>query len=314
MRKRVTVFRGGLRRGINYDFEKLKKIFPADKEVKGIFAHARHWLTKKPLEISKFSDFEVNKDLSVTAMCTLNKKGIDYHEDGSFEKISVEIPGGKLRAIALLPTGVNSAIENCDFEQQDEFVIDFEQGDFEEQNTTLHMQELREEITNNIEDQIKWEEKRKMRDKIIEEVTPMIREKVMKELKEKYGDFEALAKPTFADLSEMEQAGIRAEIKAEMKKDADFEISLSEKKATALKMVEAKVPPAFRSGYEMQINNATKLDDGCFELVEKLDGPKLGINYSDTVANKKDGEGDFEEIKANEDAQVLAESFGINLK
>ncbi|MEG1942056.1 MAG: hypothetical protein RR191_06395 [Cetobacterium sp.] len=119
-KKRVKVFSSGNYPQGDYPPERVKKIFGNATKSNAIFIHTSKWKGNSPPKVGEFSGFELvnnGNKVDVFANIELNEKGKVYHSDNIFKGISVEIPGDKLTNIALLPLGINPAVEGAEFEE-----------------------------------------------------------------------------------------------------------------------------------------------------------------------------------------------------
>lgn len=124
-KKRVKVFSSGKYPQGDYPPERVKKIFGNATKSNAIFIHTSKWKGNKPPKVGEFSGFELienGNEIDVFANIELNDKGKIYHSDSIFKGISVEIPGDKLTNIALLPLGVNPAVEGAEFSEETLFI------------------------------------------------------------------------------------------------------------------------------------------------------------------------------------------------
>lgn len=124
MTKTVKVF--GVGKWNNKEFSKtdVEKLIENTKgSVKAIFAHTSKWLKegKEPVSLGEFSNVRL-QDNDVLADLELNEKGNEYHTDGIIKGISAEVTDSFAR-IAMLPIGVNQAVEGAEFAEQ---VMEFE--------------------------------------------------------------------------------------------------------------------------------------------------------------------------------------------
>ncbi|MGL5902801.1 MAG: hypothetical protein ACRCZO_08950 [Cetobacterium sp.] len=133
IKKRVKVFSSGKYPQGNYPPERVKKIFGEASKSNAIFIHTSKWKDGEPPKVGEFSNFQIienGKKVDVFANIELNEKGQVYHSDKIFKGISVEIPGDKLTNIALLPQGINPAVEGAEFEENsfiEPFDFEFEE-------------------------------------------------------------------------------------------------------------------------------------------------------------------------------------------
>ncbi len=140
MKKRVKVFESGKYPQGNFSNERVKKIFSNIKnKPRAIYAHTSKWKEagRKPVEIGEFDKFSIEKKDGKTiayADLTLSEKGKMYKEDGIFKGISVEIPNDNLTEIALLPIGVNPAVQGAEFEEgSTSFYFEYEEYEIKDQ-------------------------------------------------------------------------------------------------------------------------------------------------------------------------------------
>lgn len=140
LKKRVKIFESGKYPQGNFSHERVKKIFNnIKKKSKAIYAHTSKWkeANRKPVEIGEFDKFSVEKKNGKTiayADLTLSEKGKMYKEDGIFKGISVEIPNDNLTEIALLPIGVNPAVQGAEFEEgSTSFYFEYEEYEIKDQ-------------------------------------------------------------------------------------------------------------------------------------------------------------------------------------
>jgi hypothetical protein len=98
----------------------VSEIFANTSEgVTGHFAHSSKYEgDEAKLDLGTFSNFELDEAGIITADIDLNDKGTQYFEDGILSGVSVEIAGGEISSVALLPKGVAPAIAGAEFEDK----------------------------------------------------------------------------------------------------------------------------------------------------------------------------------------------------
>lgn len=77
---------------------------------------------KDPVILGEFSNLEID-DGVIFADLEFNEKGSQYYEDGIINACSVEISGGKIDRVAILPVGVTPQIAGAEFESSGQLVF-----------------------------------------------------------------------------------------------------------------------------------------------------------------------------------------------
>lgn len=142
-KKRVKIFASGTYPQGDYPPERVKKIFGGAKKSEAIFIHSSKWKEVNPPIVGGFSDFEIVENcgqVDVFANIELNEKGRTYNSDKIFKGISVEIPGDRLAKIALLPLGVNPAVNGAEFE--DNYFIEPSNLEFEKEDKEMKFEDI----------------------------------------------------------------------------------------------------------------------------------------------------------------------------
>lgn len=146
----VKIFETGNYLQGNFPTEKVESIFNnLDGSVKGQFAHSSKWENPEDaIEIGEFSNFKLDEG-KILADIDFNEKGEEYYNDGIIKGVSVEIGEDNISKIAVLPLGVEPAINGAEFEEKG--ILEFGSKIFEdikkkEEKKEFQFEEMMDEI------------------------------------------------------------------------------------------------------------------------------------------------------------------------